>query len=66
MSNVLIALQILNGLLAAMGNAAVTIERLRTLIEKAQSEGRDISDQELDDLRAESQALTDKVVDSLS
>jgi hypothetical protein len=57
----LTALQVLNALLAALGNAAVAAGKITAVITKANSEGRDVSVEELAEAAAESDAATAKL-----
>jgi len=65
MSNTLIAIDAINGLLALSINALLATQQYQALIEAARREGREISDEELAALRAENQALTDSVLAKL-
>ncbi|MGI9292560.1 MAG: hypothetical protein ACR2PS_01140 [Pseudomonadales bacterium] len=65
MTNVILALQAITGLLSLMGNASIAVERLRVLIEAAEARGSDITDAELDALRAETDALAQQVIKEL-
>ena len=60
------------GILALMGeltpilvNAIMQLQGYQDLIETARSEGRDVSDEELAALKAQSDALTQQVLDTL-
>lgn len=65
MSNIVIATQTVTALLELLVSTTAAVARYNALIEKARGEGRDISDAELDGLRAESQRLTDDIASNL-
>jgi hypothetical protein len=57
---VAIAVDILGGIL----NAVVQLQKVSSLIQQAQAEGRDLTDAELDALRAERLAARDKALNA--
>lgn len=63
--NLLLALQALSLLLGTVAEAATAIERIRTVLNKARTEGRDVADAEVADLRAETDALQKSVLEKL-
>lgn len=54
----LAAVQIVNGLLSLTINAIAAAQRYGALVEQARAEGRDITEAELAEMRAESHRLT--------
>lgn len=65
MSGIAAALEIINVLISVSTNALQSIQKYNDLIAKAQAEGRDITDDELAALKAESDALTAETLANL-
>jgi len=65
MSNIHVAIGLINGLLSLSINALLATQKYQALIEAARREGREISDDELASVRAENKALTDSVLAKL-
>ena len=65
MKNVALAIAIINSLFTAAMNAMIAIRRYQELVAKAQAEGRDISDEELAALKAQSDKMTDDILKRL-
>lgn len=63
--NVLLAIQAGNALIALAQQALAASAQYNELVGKAQSEGRDISDEELAALKAESDRVTEEVIAKL-
>ena len=62
MSGIIEAIGILNALLTAAINLQAQAQRVSDLIQKAQTEGRDLTAEELDQLRAERLAARDEAL----
>lgn len=58
-------IQIIAGLTSIATETMLAIQKYNALMAKAAAEGREVTQDELDALRAENQALTDSVVDKL-
>jgi len=65
MNNIITALTLLSALLTLLGEASAAIDEMNKIIMKARSEGRDISDEELDTIKKQSQLLTDALIAKL-
>ena len=60
--NIAIAIQVISGLLSVSVNAMQAMQAYVDLVNKARTEGRDITDEELAALRAGNQALVDEIL----
>ena len=65
MSNINAVIQIIAGLTGLAADALFAVQKYNAMMALAASEGRDITDAELDALRAENQDLTDTVASKL-
>ena len=63
--NVLAAIQILSAILSLVTRATAAAVRITSVIQTARQESRDISDEELAGLAAESDRLTDETLAAL-
>ena len=59
------AIEVVGGLLLLSINALLATQEFQALVEKARSENRDISDDELSNLRSKNQDLTERVLEKL-
>ena len=59
------AIEVVGGLLLLSINALRATQEFQALVEKARSENRDISDDELSNLRSKNQDLTERVLEKL-
>lgn len=66
MSNTAATITAINLLLDLVINSTEAVRRYQAMIEKARAEGRDVSDEELAAIQAESQTLTDSVLADLT
>ncbi len=65
MNNILLAVQLLSGLLSVVTRATAVAARVTQVITVARRQGRDISDDELAGLAEESEQLTDVTLAAL-
>ena len=65
MNNILLAVQLLSGLLSVVTRATAVAARVTQVITVARRQGRDISDDELAGLDEESEQLTDVTLAAL-
>ena len=65
MNNIAVAAAIINTLFTTIMNALIAIRRYQELVSKAEKEGRDITDDELAALKADSQKMTDEILKRL-
>ncbi len=65
MTNILVVLEILAALLSLVARATAAANQITRLIVKARSEGRDISNEELESLAADSDKLTTETLAAL-
>lgn len=63
--NALAVLNVVSTLLASVGTITIQMNRIRDVIGRAQSEGRDVTDEELASIQAETDALQKSVLDRL-
>ncbi len=62
MTNALLVVQVLSGLLSVVTRASALAARATTVIMTARSQGRDVSDDELADLAGESERIGDETL----
>lgn len=65
MTNMITVMGIISTLFAAVNNSLEAIKKYQELVDKAHDEGRDITDDELEELKLESQKLTQQVLGRL-
>lgn len=65
MNNIAVAAAIINTLFTTIMNALMAIRRYQELVAKAEKEGRDITDDELAALKADSHKMTDEILKRL-
>ncbi len=63
--SILVGLEILSAILTTVANGAVAAQNITSVINKARSEGRDISDEELKAIQEENNALETQVLNQL-
>jgi hypothetical protein len=64
-NNIAVAAAIINTLFTTIMNALIAIRRYQELVAKAEKEGRDITDDELAALKADSHKMTDEILKRL-
>jgi ribosome recycling factor len=64
-NNIAVAAAIINTLFTTIMNALMAIRRYQELVAKAEKEGRDITDDELAALKADSHKMTDEILKRL-
>ena len=62
---ILVAVQILNALISTASNGLLAAQKFSLIIDTARREGRDITKEELDALKAESDAATKALLEAL-
>ena len=65
MNNIAVAAAIINTLFTTIMNALIAIRRYQELVSRAEKEGRDITDDELAALKADSHKMTDEILKRL-
>ena len=65
MSNILLATQIVSGIVSGILNSALAAQEYQLIISTARAEDREITDDELAELRADNQELTESVLAKL-
>lgn len=64
--NALAVIQLINLLVGMSITSLEAVRRFQSVVEKARAEGRDISDEELADLAAETKRMKDQTLDLLT
>ena len=58
----LTAITAINGLMSLAINALIASQKYQIAIERARAEGRDVTEEELQDIQRQNQALTDSTI----